>query len=215
MQKKPEAYYQQHRPEILKFIPSNAKNILDVGCGEGNFAKQLKNKANRKIWGIEINKKAGEAAKTKLDKVYIGDAAELIEKVPDNFFDCIVFNDVLEHLVDPYSILVKTKSKLAENGSVVCSIPNVRYISTLKELLVKKDWEYKNEGVLDKTHLRFFTSKSIVKMFNNLGYKVETIRGINPHKSLKFTILNLLSLGYLNDSRYLQFACVAKKAIPR
>ncbi len=207
---KPHEYYNQKRPEMLKFIPQNAKTILDVGCGKGSFAKQLKTDSNKKVWGIEIEKQAGKIAQSKLDKVYIGNAAQIIKTLPNNFFDCIVFNDVLEHFVDPYKILTETKEKLAKKGTVVCSIPNVRYIATLKELLIKKDWQYRNEGILDKTHLRFFTKKSIVKMFNNLGYKVEIIKGINPHKSIKFTILNTVFLGQLSDTKYLQYACVAK-----
>ncbi len=207
---KPSDYYSQNRPEMIDFIPPNAKVVLDVGCGEAWFGAQLKKKFNLDVWGIELDEAAGFEARKKIDKVYIGDIDKLIKDMPDNFFDCIVFNDVLEHLVDPFSLLLNLKSKLTANGVIVSSIPNVRYFFTLKDLLVKKQWEYEDAGILDKTHLRFFTEKSIIKMFTSLGYKVETIRGINPIKSWKFTLLNILSLGYLSDTKYMQFASVVK-----
>ncbi len=207
---KPMGYYNRCRPEMMDFIPCSAKTILDIGCGEGLFGRQLKQKINAEVWGIEIDKTAGALAQTKIDKVYIGDIVQLIDDIPNNFFDCIVFNDVLEHLVDPFYILLRIKDKLTKDGVVVSSIPNVRYFYTLKDLLIKKQWKYEDEGILDKTHLRFFTLLSIVEMFNSLDYEIRTIKGINPIKSWKLVLLNILSFGYLSDIKYLQFACVAK-----
>lgn len=207
---KPENYYAQSRPEMIEFIPKDAKIILDIGCGEGLFGEQLKKKLKAEVWGIEINEKAGAIAQTKIDKVYIGDISQLIDKLPDKFFDCIVFNDILEHLIDPFNILLRIKNKLTSNGVVVSSIPNVRYFFILIDLLVKKQWRYEDAGILDKTHLRFFTFKSIVEMFNSLGYEIKIIKGINPIKSWKFTLLNFFLFGFLSDTKYLQFACVAK-----
>jgi 2-polyprenyl-3-methyl-5-hydroxy-6-metoxy-1,4-benzoquinol methylase len=210
MSTKPDEYYSQSRPEMFKYIPQNAKNILDVGCGEGAFGQQLKKDIKAEVWGIELDNNAGAIAQTKLDKVYFGDVNQLLDTLPDKYFDCIVFNDILEHLVDPYSILDKIKSKLNQGGVIVCSLPNVRYFLTLKDLLVHKQWKYEDAGILDKTHLRFFTFKSIVEMFDSLDYIIEIIEGINSIKSWKFKLLNFLALGYLTDTKYLQFACVAK-----
>ncbi|MGD0339955.1 MAG: class I SAM-dependent methyltransferase [Bacteroidota bacterium] len=207
---KPMGYYNRCRPEMMDFIPHSAKTILDIGCGEGLFGRQLKQKINAEVWGIEIDKTAGALAQTIIDKVYIGDIVRLIDDIPNNFFDCIVFNDVLEHLVDPFYILLRIKDKLTKDGVVVSSIPNVRYYYTLKDLLIKKQWKYEDEGILDKTHLRFFTLLSIVEMFKSLDYEIKTIKGINPIKSWKLVLLNILSFGYLSDIKYLQFACVTK-----
>ena len=207
---KPAGYYTQTRPEMTNFVPKNASKILEVGCGEGLFGGQLKQKLHAEVWGVELDNNAAALAQKKLDKVLVGDISQLISRLPEAYFDCVVFNDVLEHLVDPFSVLLQIKPKLNADGVVVCSVPNVRYISVLKQLLVKKQWKYEGEGVLDKTHLRFFTQKSLIDTFNSLGYEILKIEGINAMPFWKFKLLNILSLGYLSDTQYLQLACVAK-----
>ncbi|OFY41551.1 MAG: hypothetical protein A2X18_06930 [Bacteroidetes bacterium GWF2_40_14] len=207
---KPDGYHIQTRPEMMKYIPDTAKRILDVGCGQGLFGYQLKQKLNAEIWGIEIDKEAGEIARTKMDKVLTGDLTDLVRSIPDKYFDCIIFNDVLEHLADPFSALLLIKEKLSGDGIIVSSIPNVRYFYNLRDLLIKKQWKYEDAGILDKTHLRFFTQKSIIEMFISLGYEIITIEGINPIRLWKFNILDFLSFGYLTDTRFVQFACVVK-----
>lgn len=130
--------------------------------------------------------------------------------IKKHYFDCIVFNDILEHLVDPFTTLRKSKELLTANGVIVLSVPNVLYISNLYRLLLFKDWKYVNHGVLDITHLRFFTKKSLRNMLTNLGYDVVRLDGINPYRSILFGIFNIFTFGHFNESRYLQFACVAK-----
>lgn len=203
-------YYSQARLEILDFIPQNAKSILDIGCGEAVFSAKIKQKFGAKVWGIEFDVNAADIAKKKIDKVLIGDVSALISELPDNYFDCIVFNDVLEHLIDPFRVLIEIKNKIKIGGVVVCSIPNVRYFFVLKDLLFKKRWRYEDSGVLDKTHLRFFTKNSIVDMFNALEYKILKIEGINKSTSKKLALFNILTFGYFSDTRYSQFVCVAK-----
>lgn len=203
-------YYSQARLEIFDFIPLNAKSILDIGCGEAVFSAQLKQRNKAEVWGIEFDVSAADIARKKIDKVLVGDALGIIPGLPDNYFDCIVFNDVLEHLVDPFKALIEIKNKLKTGGVVVCSIPNIRYFFVLKDLLFKKQWRYEDSGVLDKTHLRFFTKNSILDMFNVLGYQILEIKGINKSTSKKLALFNILTFGYFSDTRYSQFACVAK-----
>ena len=207
---KPDDYYALARPEMLEFIPKNSKIILDVGCGYGHFGKLVKDKLNSIVWGIELDTLAGEYAKSNLDNVIIGDVFKIIETLPKQYFDCIVFNDILEHLIDPYTLLVKIKSLLTNSGVIVCSIPNVRYIGNLKRLILNKQWKYEDAGILDKTHLRFFTKKSIIETLEILDFDLITIKGINQVRTVKFKLLNVISLGSLSDTKYLQFACVAK-----
>ena len=210
MQIKDDGYYTQTRPEMLKYIPDSAKKILDVGCGEGTFSKQLKETNTREIWGIELDEKSAEIAKQKLDKVFVGDVNSLMDKLPDNYFDVIIFNDILEHLTDPYQILNKIKTKLTPEAIIVSSLPNVRYLLNLVNLIFKKQWKYEDSGILDKTHLRFFTEKSIIDMFDSLNYELVKIEGINSIESWKFKVFNFLTFGFFSDTKHLQFACVAK-----
>lgn len=208
--KREQNYFTEPRPEMIQFVPEDATTILDVGCGEGFFGYELRKRISAEIWGVELDGAAAESARKRLDKVLIGDISTVIDRLPDNYFDCVIFNDILEHLVDPFTILVEIRKKLASAGLVVSSIPNVRYFDHVRRFLLKKEWRYEDSGILDQTHLRFFTKKSIVDMFQAAGYKMEKICGINPTKSRNYRIFNFILLGSISDMKYLQFACVAR-----
>ena len=209
-----ETYFQKPRPEMLRYIPQQASIVLEVGCADGGFGQLLKVERNIEVWGVEPTEKATLVAAQKLDKVIQGFFNSDMN-LPKNTFDCIIFNDVLEHMVDPYSALLYSKELLREGGVVVASIPNVRYFDNIWKLLVRKNWEYIEWGILDKTHLRFFTYRSILSTFNSLGYCVDFIEGINPlkdlypHQVIRFRVLNLLLFNQIEDMNYLQFAVVA------
>lgn len=198
---------------MLPFIPKTARRILDVGCGEGYFGRLVKEKTNAEVWGIELVPVAADVAQQKLDQVLCGDVLEQLERLRGQQFDCIIFNDVLEHLVDPYHVLLAIKRLFTVNGVVVCSIPNVRYFRNLFNLAVRGQWRYTEDGILDKTHLRFFTKKSIIEMFESLGYRIRVLEGINPTPSWKVALLNLVTFGFFADTRYLRFACVAESIL--
>ena len=209
MGSKPPGYHGQSRPEMVAFVPSSARRVLDVGCGEGLFGAALKARG-AEVWGIELDAAAAEQAAVRLDRVVPGDVTAAFGELPAGHFDCIVFNDVLEHLVDPYAVLVASKRLLAPGGVVVCSLPNVRHFRVLWNLIVRKQWRYEDSGVLDRTHLRFFTEKSIAEMFQGLGFEILEIRGIGGFTSWKFALIGRLSLGLLSDAFHLQFACVVR-----
>jgi 2-polyprenyl-3-methyl-5-hydroxy-6-metoxy-1,4-benzoquinol methylase len=203
-------YYTSSRPEIASFVPVNTKTILDIGCGMGFFLKLVKEQIGAETWGVERMTGIAEKAKGQADYVIPGKIEEALDLIPERYFDCITFNDVLEHLPEPQEILRSIKPKLSGNGIIIASIPNVRYFYNLVELIVKKDWEYKDSGILDATHLRFFTQKSIRRMFENSGFFIINIQGINKIKYWKFRFLNFVTLGLLNDTKYLQYVCIAK-----
>lgn len=203
-------YFAGDRRQMLKYIPSNTRRTLEFGCGFGGFSALLKEKFGTEAWAVEINTVAAQEATKKLDRVINADAAGCLEELPDEYFDCIIFLDVLEHLVDPYSLLLGIKSKLTKEGLIVASIPNIRYYRTLVKLVIHGDWDYQDKGVLDKTHLRFFTYKSLMKMFSQLGFEVLAMEGINATSSRNFRLLNALLLGNIADARYAQYACVVK-----
>lgn len=211
--KKIDKYYSYSRPEIIKLVPLSVKKVLDIGCGEGLFLSSLKKRSQIETWGVEINHDASVVAKINADKIIEGDICNIIDYLPESYFDCVVFNDILEHLVDPYSILEKIKAKLNKDGIVICSIPNIRYFDVLIDLLFKKQWKYEDSGVLDRTHLRFFTKKSIIDMFDDLGYEIIKIEGIHRVKMWKLILINMLTLGFFKDSVYIQFACIVKPKI--
>ncbi|MGO9531618.1 MAG: class I SAM-dependent methyltransferase [Syntrophobacteraceae bacterium] len=211
MNNKSGLYYKLGREDMLNFIPPGVRRILEVGCAEGNFGEILKRKGVSEVWGIEVCENVAFEAKKKLDHVLVADIESGPLSLPTDYFDCIVFNDVLEHLRDPWSVLSKIRSSLTDDGFIVASIPNVRYFPNIKHLLIDGEWSYTDLGILDRTHLRFFTKKSIVDLFAKSGFKIHVLTGISEYNSRKFNLLNLLFANKLDDMKYLQFACVAKK----
>lgn len=208
---KPQGYYDNIRSEMLKYLPLSAKKILDIGCGNGAFAEVIKNKNNAEVWGMELMSDEAEKAKSRLYKVFVGPCEDHINSLPDDYFDVVYCNDVLEHLVDPYAVLKTIYKKLRKNGQVISSIPNVRYHNTFIKTLIGKDWKYEDHGVMDFTHMRFFTQKSIRRMYEDAGFEVNLNEGINKSKSIKPYLYNLPFLFTQMDILYPQFATVAVK----
>ncbi|NJK70713.1 MAG: class I SAM-dependent methyltransferase [Thermales bacterium] len=205
--KKPSFYYTATRIELLPFINDSAKSLLDVGCSTGVFGKLAKEKTSiQKVTGIELNKEEAKTAKTNLDTVYTGTFEDNAKKLKKGGYDIISFNDVLEHLIDPYDMLHRAKPFLSKNGYILASIPNVRYIKNLLKYNFKKDWQYEDLGILDRTHLRFFTKKSMIRMFQECGYEVNRIEGINSIGRTKRMLLSIITFGLISDTYHMQYA---------
>ncbi len=207
-------YFGNDRTEMQAFLPSSARVILDVGCGAGVFGAALKVAratagVDLEVWGLERDPAAAELAAGRLDKVLCGDVEAVTAQLPTAHFDCLVLNDILEHLAQPADVLRALRAHLKPGGHVVASIPNVRYFNNVVNLAVHGRWDYTDEGILDRTHLRFFTRGSMVDLLEDTGYAVRSVTGINPTGSAKFKLANLLTLGRWADMRYLQFAVVA------
>ena len=160
---KPDSYYKNVRNDFIPLIPMDAKYILEVGCAAGMTGRELKKRSGVVVAGIELNTKAAEAAKDVLDDVVQGNIEDMNIPYNDNTFDCILFADVLEHLVDPLSVLIKVRRLLKVGGTVVASIPNVQFYGVIHNL-IEGNWTYEKEGILDETHLRFYTYKEIIKL---------------------------------------------------
>jgi 2-polyprenyl-3-methyl-5-hydroxy-6-metoxy-1,4-benzoquinol methylase len=205
-------YFNHERPEMLAFLPDTCKKVLDVGCGEGIFVKQIKDKFAAEAWGIELMQAPGKEAEKVLDKVFIGPCEDFLDELPDNYFDAIYCNDVLEHLVDPYSVLEKLKAKLSKKGVLISSIPNIRYHYAFKKIILQKKFEYEGHGIFDKTHLRFFTKSSIAKMYTDLGFEILSHKGINRTRSLKPYLYNIPFFFTAMDMFYLQYGTVVRRS---
>ena len=203
------------RNEMHPYLPAGARRVLDVGCHTGAFGRSLKRLGVAEVWGVEMNAEAAAGAAAHLDRVLVG--AFSAELVPDGHFDAIFFNDVLEHMGDPGAALRAAAAKLKPGGKVVASIPNLRHIDNLEHMLLDKDFRYEANGVRDLTHRRFFTRQSIPRLFEQNGYTVEQLAGINESwwtprlwRRLAFRLFP----GYLADTRHIQYAVVAAPAAP-
>jgi 2-polyprenyl-3-methyl-5-hydroxy-6-metoxy-1,4-benzoquinol methylase len=207
------SYFGQQRREMLAYIPPMVKRVLEVGCGNGSFAAYLKSQRSVQVVAIEAYPAAAEAARPRVDELICASIEEAAPQLAGAHFDCVVFNDVLEHLVDPWAALRQVRPLLNDGGHVVASIPNMRYFPVLKELILRSQWEYQQQGVLDRTHLRFFTNSSMRQLFTSTGFEVQTLEGINGVQfPWKLGMLNRLLGQALDDTRFQQFACVAKKS---
>ena len=142
-----------------------------------------------------MDPRAAALAESRLDQVLCGDVFSVLSQLEGQRFDAVVMNDVLEHLADPQELLRALPALLSEGGCLVASIPNVRYFFNVMDLAWHGRWEYTDEGILDRTHLRFFTRSSICLLLEECGFRVETLRGINPTGSLKFKLSNAATLG--------------------
>jgi 2-polyprenyl-3-methyl-5-hydroxy-6-metoxy-1,4-benzoquinol methylase len=172
-----DSYYEYHRPEVAALVPTTAKRILDVGCAAGKLGGLLKERQACHVTGVDTNLEAScEAAKV-LDRAICAD----IEKRPDtlNVYDCIICSDVLEHLVDPWTTLDRLLEHLEPGGHLVVSMPNVRNLDVISDLLNGR-WEYQPAGILDRTHLRFFTPEGFANELTSRGLTISETRGVGP-----------------------------------
>jgi SAM-dependent methyltransferase len=210
---KPREYYGRPRREMRPFVPAGARRLLDVGCGAGAFAAGLKQeRPGLAAWGVEMDPEAAALAGEVLDRVLVGDVHAVLPQLAGERFDAIVLNDVLEHVMEPEQLLAALAPLLSDGGCVVASVPNVRHFPNVVDLAVRGRWEYTDEGILDRTHVRFFTRRSLEGLFAAGGLVLENATGINGTGSLAFRLVNLLTLGRWADMRWLQFACVARAA---
>ncbi len=147
--------------------------VLEIGCSEGYFGAALKDDGHI-VWGIETNAIAAASAESVLDLVFRDsiEAFLLAEEHLDTRFDAIIFGDVLEHLLDPARILREVSSRLTPGGVIVASVPNVAH-ERVRMMLLEGRWEYTPTGIMDNTHLHFFTRDTLVELFNaaNLNIK--------------------------------------------
>ncbi|QIL40669.1 class I SAM-dependent methyltransferase [Pedobacter sp. HDW13] len=213
-QAKEDGYFQHVREEMLEFIPKTAINILEIGCGDGSFGAYVKSNIPCTYYGIEPDSRFSKSAAEKLD--YFDNSLFTAENnLLVSHFDCIIFNDVLEHLADPQATLLNCKALLKPAGVIVSSIPNLRHAPYLYRLAYLGEFQYENSGIMDKTHLRFFTKKSIKKMYEALGFEVVRHVGINKSLAPRFKyligMLNLITNNRFEDTKYQQYATVARK----
>lgn len=204
-------YYGNPREDMVGYVPAGTRRMLDVGCGWGRFSEAAKRRYGiAETWGIELDPEAAAVARERVDHVLNQDAFVALAGMPEGFFDCAVFNDVLEHLVEPQRLLAALRPHLADGATVVASIPNVRYGGVVLDLLLRGRWDYADFGILDRTHLRFFTRASIARMFDETGYDLVGIDPITPPISRLGRVAARLLPPPLRDLGFMQFACRAR-----
>jgi 2-polyprenyl-3-methyl-5-hydroxy-6-metoxy-1,4-benzoquinol methylase/peptidoglycan hydrolase CwlO-like protein len=160
--------------KMLRLV-GEGKRVIDFGCATGYFS-QLLTKKGCNVTGVEINPEAAKFAEQYCEQVIVADLdfVSVTAILPKQAFDVAVFGDVLEHLRNPWKVLSEIRQLLKPEGYVVASIPNIAH-GAIRLALLQGRFEYMDLGLLDNTHLRFFTRKSVEELFEGSGYFVETI----------------------------------------
>lgn len=173
IQENSSGYFEQARHDVAALVPVECHRILEVGAGFGGLGRILAQRPDMEMDAVEINPDAPKYLEGLYRKYWIGDIEriQLVGALPE--YDCIVFPDVLEHLVNPWGALSKLCESLRKGGYVVASLPNVRNIALLYNLVVRGRWDYTNSGLLDRTHLRFFARSNIEELLNGAGLQIE------------------------------------------
>lgn len=163
-----------HNDEVLKLIPSTSKRVIEIGCSSGALAREFKKIHPDTHWvGVEIDPDYAELAKRYCDKTVV----QNLDHCSPDFFqeyancDCWIFADVLEHLRDPWSVFKNIRNVIPENGCIVACVPNAQNWSLIARLAVR-DFRYEDMGLLDRTHLRFFTRLTIYELFEGQGFRI-------------------------------------------
>jgi len=211
-------YYSNPRIEIFELLKTtypeiNDTNlrILEIGCGAGVFRKHFN---NVEYWGIEPNSDQAEKARKIGVNVIGGTFEEVSNIIPDNYFNIVVLNDVLEHMHDHDLFLRQIVHKGKKEFTIIGSVPNVRFITVLIKYVFLGDWAYKEMGVLDRTHLRFFTKKSLKATLIKSSYELIELKGINKIpfsiRKIRGSILRVIAILFGSDCKFMQFAFIVK-----
>ncbi len=195
-------YFNNERLEMMQFMPQKIERSIEFGCSNGLFSKSLKERYQAECWGVDLNPESIDQAARHLDRAILGEAITVLEHLPADYFDCLICNDFLEHLPYPELFIHKIAGSMKQGAFLVASLPNVRSWSNILELVIHKDWRYKESGTLDKTHLRFYTIRSLRRFLEECNLEIEVIQGTRPSKSLIFKILDILTLRFHHDMQY-------------
>lgn len=162
---------------MLKMVGFN-KRVLETGCASGHMSALLKAQGCTVV-GMELDASVVEPAREWLESVVIGDLEDptLWSQLDGDLFDAILFGDVLEHLRDPLPALREAATHLAPSGVVVISVPNIAH-ADVKAALIKGVFPYSDSGLLDRTHISFFTKDSLVELVREAGLAVVEIRRV-------------------------------------
>lgn len=167
--------YTGTRYDVLSVLPAQPiDRALDVGCAAGATARALRRlRAPSHITGIELDPELASAARETCDRVIEQDASAALDSLAGagERFDVVLCGDILEHLVDPWSALSRIR-ELCPRGSVAVSLPNICHYSTALSL-ARGHWPYRDRGILDRTHLRFFGRNDLPALFRHAGFREE------------------------------------------
>lgn len=209
-QDKTASYFGGVRSDFLALLPRDGSaNVLEIGCGAGETGSAaLAQGLARSYIGVEIASQAASVARGRLTEVLEGDVERMTLPWPDQHFDAVLMSEVLEHLVDPWSVVKRVVAKLKPGAVALASSPNVAQIAVLRGLISDR-WELTDEGVMDRTHLRWFTQGTYRRMFEDAGIVIEHVRAMAPPGPVG-TLFNVFTLNRFRHLTMRQICIVGR-----
>jgi SAM-dependent methyltransferase len=207
-------YHGHARTEIVPHLPASPKRLLELGCAAGATVAHLKT-LHPNLWaaGVELDMKAAEAARSHLDVVWQGtvEDSRWDSEIPAGSLDVILCLDILEHLVDPWTVVKRLTPLLAPGGKLIISLPNVRNWKFIRKLLFSGDFRYRDAGLLDRTHLRFFTRATGIELATCSGLALETALRAHDWRfpDIRY-ILSKITAGHADELLAKQWIIVAR-----
>jgi len=207
-----ESYFGNPRRDVAALIPAGVQRVLEIGCGKGMFRSNFTHVDE--YVGVEPTPAMAAEAATKLDRVHAATYEQASPQLPLNHFDLVVCNDVIEHMPDHDWFLDDIRKHIKPTGALLGSIPNVRFFQNMSDLVFRKSWTYQDWGVLDRTHLRFFTESSWKQTLLDHNYRLEAMTGLTDAHTATGRRKRLAKAASIRlfgpDSRFLQFAFLAR-----
>lgn len=192
-------YFAHARMDIASLLPTPPRRdqrILEIGCSGGHTLEWLKTEGHCG-WAAGVEPFAEfSATPGTVDQFYKLDIEKELPPIEDATIDTILCLDVLEHLVDPWTTVRRLDKLLKPGGSWIVSVPNMRNYHVILDLAFKGRFDYTQDGILDRTHLRFFTRASLISMMESCGAQVTTVLGTETSRWQK-RLLNKLGFGDL------------------
>jgi SAM-dependent methyltransferase len=211
-------YFSNPRIDLIELIPKGRDNkVLEIGAGSCDTLIEIKNlNLATEVVGVELmNLENSQQGNPLIDRLIIGNIENIELDLPENYFDVIICGDVLEHLIDPWATMSKLHKYLKTGGVIMISVPNIREYHILYKILILKDFRYSNNGILDRTHMRFFCRKNIISLLDKSLYRIVSVSSIFKLDKLRNTkkIIDWWTFGLIKDLLTAQYVVVATKAI--
>jgi SAM-dependent methyltransferase len=166
--------HHEHNPQILNLMPKDLKRVVEVGCSSGALGKAYRAiNPGCHYTGLEIDPEFAEVARASCSEVICGNIEQFSDEQFGSLFpsDCFIFGDVLEHLYDPWSLLARIKPRLTPGGCIIACVPNAQHWS-IQINLNGGYFRYEDAGLMDRTHIRWFTRNSLIELFQTAGYRI-------------------------------------------
>ena len=193
------AYYSVVRYPLVNLLNGCAGSVLEIGCGTGQTLEYLKKTGAKEVVGVELREEVATAAlENKLiDEVYQANFLDEVSPLKGRLFDTVILSHVLEHFTEPNVVLDKVRTHMHPKSTLLIAVPNVRHVTVLVPLAIMGHFDYTDTGILDHTHCRLYTRKSIIRTLKRNGFTIKLAK--MDFGGAKSRTANKLSFGFFEE----------------